>query len=103
MFMESKTPKRTAPKRELPKRKYKDSIPPNIPQKEVPITTPPPMFNLTFKNESGVSIVSVPDVQIHQLAQAIHHFFRERNIQSTFNHKKTVPDGEQNKPPTTGS
>lgn len=60
----------------------------------------PPLFNLTFKNAQGTSIVSIPEGQVHHMAQAIHHFFRERNIQSTLNFKANA---EQDKLPAEGS
>jgi hypothetical protein len=62
-----------------------------------PVKPEPNLFNLTFKNTAGVSVVSVPEEQIHHMAQAIHHFFRERNIESTFNFKPN--EGQSTTPP----
>ena len=61
----------------------------------------PNLFNLTFKSKDGTSVVSVPEEQIHHMAQAIHHFFKERNINSTFNF--TPANGEQGKQAPEGS
>lgn len=81
-------------KRVSTKEKYKGVGP----QQGAP--TPIPVFNLTFKNSQGLSTISIPDDQIHQMARAIHHFFLERNLGSVINFSK---NGEQNQSPTTGS
>lgn len=56
---------------------------------EVEKVQEPENFVLNFTSALGKSVVTIPNDQIHHLAQAIHHFFLERNLKSTFNHTET--------------